>query len=245
MDDMKAIAFNSSPRMDKGNTAKILDPFLEGMKEEGADVELYYPAKLKIKPCQGELHCWLKHPGRCFQKDDMNDLYPKLHAADIVVLATPVYVDGMSGLMKMLMDRMVPLVQPFIELRDGHCRHTVRSEHKPHGKVVLVSNCGFWEMDNFDPLIVHVKAACRNMAREFSGALLRPHGAAMRIMLEMGIPIDDVVEAARQAGRQLVRTGRMSEETLATISRELMPMETYVAGANQFFQAEIERNRSE
>ena len=37
---MKVIAFNSSPRMDKGNTALILNPFLEGMREAGAEVEL-------------------------------------------------------------------------------------------------------------------------------------------------------------------------------------------------------------
>lgn len=43
-------------------------------------------------------------------------------------------------------------------------------------KMVLVSNCGFWEMDNFDPLLVHLKALCRNAEAEFVGALLRLHG---------------------------------------------------------------------
>lgn len=32
---MKVLAINSSPRMDRGNTALILNPFLEGMKEAG------------------------------------------------------------------------------------------------------------------------------------------------------------------------------------------------------------------
>jgi multimeric flavodoxin WrbA len=39
---MKVLAINSSPRMDKGNTALILNPFLEGMKEAGAEVDLFY-----------------------------------------------------------------------------------------------------------------------------------------------------------------------------------------------------------
>ena len=39
---MKVIAINSSPNMDKGNTAAILNPFLDGMKEAGAEVELYF-----------------------------------------------------------------------------------------------------------------------------------------------------------------------------------------------------------
>lgn len=238
---MKVMAFNCSPRMDKGNTAQILNPFLDGMKETGADVELLFTKRMKIKPCHGEFHCWIKHPGRCFQEDDMNDLYPRLHETDIIVLATPVYVDAVSGPMKMLLDRFIPMVQPLIELRDGHCRHVVREGHKTNGKLVLISNCGFWEMDNFDPLIVHMKAACKNMAREFAGALLRPHGEAIQNMLEMGMSLDDVFAAAKEAGVQLIRDGKMSDDTLNTVSRELMPLDMYLAGANMFFQQELDK----
>jgi len=227
--------------MDKGNTAQILSPFIDGMKDAGADVELYYTKKLKIKPCQGEFHCWLKTPGECFQNDDMKDLYPKLVKADIFVFATPVYVDGVSGPMKNLMDRMIPVVQPFFELRDGHCRHLTREGHSKNAKLVFVSSCGFWEMDNFDPAIVHMKAACKNMKREFAGALLRPHAAAIQVLLEMGMSLDDVFDAARDAGRQLIEDGKISEETLATVSRELMPLDAYMAGANQHFQEELEQ----
>ena len=238
---MRVMAFNCSPRMDKGNTAQILSPFLEGIKDAGADLELYYTKKLKIKPCQGEFACWLKTPGKCFQDDDMNELYPKLVSADVLVFATPVYVDGISGPMKNLMDRMIPIIQPFFELRDGHCRHLTREGHSKSAKLVLVSNCGFWEMDNFDPLVVHMKAACKNMSREFAGALLRPHGAAVQILLEMGMSLDDLFEAAREAGRQLIRDGEMSSENLDIVSRELMPLDAYMQGANQRFQEELEK----
>ena len=37
---MKVLALNGSPHMDDGNTAMILNPFLEGMKEAGANTEL-------------------------------------------------------------------------------------------------------------------------------------------------------------------------------------------------------------
>ncbi len=237
---MKVLAFNCSPKMDKGNTALILNPFLEGIREAGAEVELFYTKKLKINPCQGEFNCWLKTPGKCFQKDDMQMLYPKLREADVLIFATPVYVDGMSGPMKNLLDRMIlPGVQPFFELRDGHCRHPLREGTK-HGKVVLVSNCGFWEMDNFDPLLVQMKAFCRNAAREFAGALLRPHGGALRPMLEMGAPVNDIFEAAKEAGRQLVRDGEMSAVTLNNISRELLPQEMYIQRINQRFQQALD-----
>ena len=236
---MKVLAFNCSPRMDNGNTALILNPFLEGMKEVGAEVELFYTRKLKINPCHGGFICWLKTPGECWQKDDMQMLYPKLRKAEIYVFGTPVYVDGVSGPMKNLLDRIIPGAQPFFELRDGHCRHLLREGYK-YGKVVLVSNCGFWEMDNFDPLLVHTKAFCRNGAMEFAGALLRPHGEALRPMMEMGISLDDVFEAAREAGRQLVKDGRMSAETLNIVSRELVPLEMYIKAASEMFQQTLD-----
>lgn len=68
----KVLAINSSPKMEKGNTNLILTPFLEGIKEAGAEVELFYTNKLKIGPCKGDLNCWIKTPGECFQKDDEN-----------------------------------------------------------------------------------------------------------------------------------------------------------------------------
>ena len=236
---MKVLAINASPRMNKGNTALILNPFLEGMKEAGAHVELFYTRKLNINPCTGEFDCWIKTPGVCYQKDDMQMLLPKTHEADIMVFATPVYVDGVTGPMKNLIDRMLPRVQPFFELREGHCRHPLREGNKSQ-KVVLVSNCGLWELDNFDPLLVHMKAFCKNASNEFAGALLRPHGGRMNYMMRMGMSLDDIFDAANEAGRQLVEDGEMSAETLSTISREMMPRELYLQNINQCFQQALD-----
>ena len=237
---MEVLAFNSSPRKDKGNTALILNPFLEGMKEAGADVELFYTKDLNIKPCQGGFTCWIKTPGQCFQKDDMQMIYPKL-GADIIVFASPVYVDGINGPLKNLIDRCIPVAEPFIELRDGHCRHPLSDKTATKaGKVVLVSTCGFWEVDNFEPAVFHMKAACRNMSRTFAGALIRPGAHMFQAMLAMGAPVKDIVEAAKEAGRQLVKDGEMSDDTLKIISREIIPLEMFLQIANQTFKQQIE-----
>jgi multimeric flavodoxin WrbA len=218
--------------MDKGNTAAILAPFLDGMREAGAEVQVYYTKKLNIEPCQGEFDCWLKTPGKCFQHDDMEVLLPRLAEADIHIFATPLYTDGVSGPLKNLWDRMIPLAYPFFELRDGHCRLPHR-QGDVTSKVVLVSNCGFWELDNFEPLLAHMQARCRNNRQEFAGALLRPHGPALKPMADSGAPVNDVFEAARAVGRQLIQEGKMSSQTLATVSRPLMPLDMYVQSVNQ------------
>ena len=107
-------------------------------------------------------------------------------------------------------------------------------------KDVLVANYGFWGMDNFDSLLAYMKAYCMISSNEFAGAPLRPHGEAMGPMMERGMPRDDIFEAAREAGRQLVRDGEMAIETLNIVSRELLPLEMHVQMANQIFQQALD-----
>jgi multimeric flavodoxin WrbA len=161
---MKVLAINASPHRDKGNTGLILNPFLAGMKEHGAEIDVLYTKTMDIKPCLGCLKCWTKTPGVCVQKDDMDPVLPMIKAADVLVFATPLYWDGVSGPMKMFMDRMTPMGQPFIEIREGRDRHPVR-EGYGHGKVVVVSTCGYFGVENFDSLIHHSRAGvCRRAA---------------------------------------------------------------------------------
>jgi multimeric flavodoxin WrbA len=231
---MKVLSINSSPKKEKGNTAFILNPFLDGMKEAGADVERYYTSDLNINPCHGDFNCWTRTGGKCGQDDDMTILDPKMRDADVLVLASPVYCDGVTGPMKVLMDRTVPHVQPFFEIKDNHTRHPLQENVKKK-KIVLVSTCGLWEKDNFDPMLAHIKAYCRNANAEFAGALIRPHGGALGPMLEMGMPLKDILDASKEAGRQLVIDGKISNDTLNIISRELLPRDMYVQNVNQYF----------
>jgi multimeric flavodoxin WrbA len=170
----------------------------------------------------------------------MQMLIPKLAQADIWVFASPVYVDGITGPMKNLIDRMIPLMDSFMELQDGHCRKYPREGVK-RGKAVLVSSCGFWEMDNFDPLIVHMKAICMNFAREFSGALLRPHAPVLMKAVEGGREnANNILEAVKEAGCQLVKDGAMATETLNIVSSDLLPIEKYIQASNRGYQQAVE-----
>jgi multimeric flavodoxin WrbA len=173
----------------------------------------------------------------------MTWLIPKMKDADIQVLASPIYVWGVTGPMKIMMDRMVSLVQPFIEESDGKMRHLKREETKSH-QTVLVSNCGFWEMDNFDPILAQFQARSTHGNMQFAGALLRPHGPVLREMIELGAPVQDVLEAAREAGRQLVREGAISPELLNTISRPLISKDEYQKIANQQFTEVLRKNKN-
>lgn len=238
---MKVLAINASPHRDKGNTALILNPFLDGMREEGAEVEVLYTMKMDIKPCLGCLKCWTRTPGACIQKDDMKDVLPRIKAADVMVFATPLYWDGVSGPMKMFMDRMTPLGQPFIIMREGRDRHPVR-EGYGHGKIVVVSTCGYFGIENFDAMITHYKAVAINLEREFAGALLRPNAQSIQPMMMMGMgdQFTEIFTAAKRAGTELARNGKMKEATLSVIGRDIMDIETFMNNANKYFTKVLE-----
>lgn len=224
---MKVLALNGSPHMDNGNTAMILGPFLEGMKEAGANVDLYYTRNLKIGPCNGDMSCWFKNPGKCGQDDDMQMLLPKFREADVIVWASPVYYAGITGPLKNLMDRQLPL-------------HIFGESSGKTQKIVLISSCGFWDVTMFDPLISQMKALYARPGgnTEFVGALLRPGADAMRDMIngDGAAVLKSIFEAAKEAGRQLVKDGKISEKVLDNVSKKLISDEEYEEAANKMME---------
>ena len=64
-------------------------------------------------------------------------------------------------------------------------------------------------------------------------------------MLRKGYPVQDVVEAARKAGREIVKYGKIMEETQKTVSRELISLEDYVKILNQLFERTIQKYSEE
>ncbi len=239
---MKILAINGSPNL-HGVTMSLVNPFLEGAREAGAETELIHIKKLKINPCLGCLNCWFVTPGQCSQKDDMRALYPKLREADIWVLASPLYIGGVSGPIKMFLDRFLPLVLPFITRRNGRDRHPLRSGGK-HGGIVLVSSCGLWGMENFDPMVAHIKEVCEHASRYFAGALLRPHGPALPELMEsklLSYRAHNVFAAAREAGRQVALTGIIPDETAMAVSRNLLPRILYNMIVNKNFKRMLKK----
>ena len=93
-----------SPRL-RGNTHILVSHILDGAREAGADTDLVLLKDLTIQECDGCHACW--HGKPCPKADDMNDLYPRLIQADAIVLGSPVYWYGPTGLMKLFIDRLV------------------------------------------------------------------------------------------------------------------------------------------
>lgn len=99
----KVLVLSSSPRRG-GNSDLLCDQFTMGAQQAGHHAEKIFLKDKKINYCTGCGTC-LNGGKRCPQKDDMAEVLEKMIAADVMVMATPVYFYTMSAQMKTLIDR--------------------------------------------------------------------------------------------------------------------------------------------
>ncbi len=100
------LILSSSPR--KGGNSEILAAaFAKGAEKTGNHVETVYLREKQYSFCKGCFAC-LKL-GHCVIKDDAVEITAKMHDADVLVFATPVYYYSVSGQLKTMLDRANPL----------------------------------------------------------------------------------------------------------------------------------------
>lgn len=103
---MKILAVVGSRRK-KGNTASLARAALAGAEMEGARTELVFLGDYALQGCRGCEAC--RDTYRCAVQDDMQKLYPKLLAADGLILGSPTYFYNVSADMKAFIDRLYAL----------------------------------------------------------------------------------------------------------------------------------------
>ncbi|MFU2209617.1 NAD(P)H-dependent oxidoreductase [Solidesulfovibrio sp. C21] len=104
----------------------------ETAQEAGYVLDVVDVERLCVSPCKGCFGCWMKTPGRCLIDDPCRELVGRLVASDAVVFASPVVFGGLSGQMKMVLERCVlPALLPFFHKVAGRTRHPLRYGRNP------------------------------------------------------------------------------------------------------------------
>lgn len=99
----KILILSGSPRKD-GNSDLLCDQFRRGAEEAGHQVEKISLRDQQINYCIACDACQ-KNGGTCVHRDDMAGILERMSAAEVIVMATPVYFYTMNGQMKTLIDR--------------------------------------------------------------------------------------------------------------------------------------------
>lgn len=111
MDDMRILVLNGSPRA-QGGTAAMVAAFAEGAREAGHEVDVLDIARMDIHGCWGCEWCHGAGGGSCVQHDGMDAVYPLWDAADMIVIASPVYYGSFSGKMHCAINRTYAGMKP-------------------------------------------------------------------------------------------------------------------------------------
>lgn len=102
----KVLILSSSPRKG-GNSEMLAASFAEGAQAAGHSVETVFLREKAFGFCRGCLACL--QLGHCVIADDAVEIAARMHDADVLVFATPVYYYSISGQLKTMLDRANPL----------------------------------------------------------------------------------------------------------------------------------------
>ena len=105
------LILQGSPRA-KGNTAWMAEEYKNAAEEAGHKVTIVNVAKKKIAGCLACEYCHTKGNGACVQKDDMQELYPLLAEAEVLVIASPIYYFTLSAQIQAPIQRFYSMLKP-------------------------------------------------------------------------------------------------------------------------------------
>ena len=158
----KIVILMGSPRKN-GNTARLVESFARGAQNAGHTVKIFALHEMHINPCTGCL-CGGKdaaHP--CTLRDDMDLIYPHYIAADVVVLASPLYYWLMSAQLKCAIDRLFAVAE---------CTPGYRNPQKQSVLLMAAEGKKFEEIDDwYSRLMRHLN--WEDCGRILAGGVLR------------------------------------------------------------------------
>ncbi|MEA3339104.1 MAG: flavodoxin family protein [Chloroflexota bacterium] len=229
---MKILAINASYRGDKGHTRFLIDKLFAGAIAAGAECQVVTLAHLKVNRCLACGKCQTAERYKCVHddRDDVAAVFRQMAEADIVVYATPVYVFGLSGLLKTFLERFYgrgdsgDLSISKSGLMFHHVDHATCS--KPFVTLVCCDNL---EDETPRNVLAYFRAFAKFLDAPQVGVLVRNGGRLSGHghdpEREKQVPkILDVYAAYEQAGRELATEGRVRRSTERRANQEIVPV---------------------
>ncbi|HUI93423.1 MAG TPA: NAD(P)H-dependent oxidoreductase [Chitinivibrionales bacterium] len=220
---MKLLLLRGNPRKN-GFTRYLTDLFVKGVREAGGQLVDRDLSSLSIKNCTGCYSCWVTSPGKCIISDDMGSVLQDFLDADTVVFATPLNAFTVSGPLKNVMDRLLPLTQPtFEQSPPGLVRNSLRFPEKWPKKFAAIVVGAFKGEENFAAVQSTFSLFANAMSMEPAGDLIRPESHLLRFALAKPLTVKTIETAFVKAGYELATEGRITPETRQKAATPLAP----------------------
>jgi hypothetical protein len=130
------------------------------------------------------------------------ELFPKWLESDLVVYASPLYHFTINAEMKTFIERTLPVLEPFFLQHNGRTYHPIRGKAP---KIVVLSVADFPDEKFFHQLA--------EIYRPMAEALTSPYFKDIAV---------DILDATRQAGREIITPGKVSNDTMARVKQPMV-----------------------
>ncbi|WDV45197.1 flavodoxin family protein [Clostridiaceae bacterium M8S5] len=127
---MKTIVINEYTELKGNNGLMESNKFENELRHRYNNLYIIDLSKVKVKHCIGCWSCWWKTPGRCVYKD-LNQFYHEYITSDRAVYFAKITKSFVSGNIKNLLDRMIPLYLPYTTYKTGESMHVKRYDKYP------------------------------------------------------------------------------------------------------------------
>lgn len=165
---MNVCILMGSPRK-MGNTAALLEPFMEKLKEEGHSCNLIQLYDKQLNSCTACRNCqedWTVFG--CSKQDDMQEIFDGILACDLLVLASPIYSWYCTPPMKAVLDRMVYGMNKYYGEKKGPSLWAGK-------KAALITTCGYRPEKGADLWETGFKRYCKHSQLHYLGMLAERH----------------------------------------------------------------------
>jgi multimeric flavodoxin WrbA len=210
---MKILAINGSHRGRSGCSQILLDKLAEGATASGAEFETVVLAEQKINRCLACGYCSKPATlGHCVyeDQDDVKAIFERMRAADIIVYGSPVYVFGVTSLLKTFLDRFnsTGTATGLFLTQSGLIFH--HADRQVIGKpLVILTLCANIEQETVKNTLSYFQTFARYADAPIVGTLVDPL-------------VQDVLAAYVQAGRELALSGKISRSTEKAAAKPLL-----------------------
>jgi multimeric flavodoxin WrbA len=168
---MKVVIFNGSPRK-KGNTSALVDVMSERLISRGAEVDDVMLFVKNILGCNNCRACQNERlPLHCSINDDMIGLYDKFLSADVIVIATPIY-----------MWQFTPCTLAFLTRLHCLCKSSDFSYNDMKGKKIALALTMGDNVEVAEPAVSGLRQFCGYYSAEYLGALMVPFADREKIL---------------------------------------------------------------
>lgn len=211
---MKIVAINGSPKGIASTTNIMVNAFLNGAQAEGAEIANVFLSEKRIEHCKGCHVCWTKGAGQCVTSDDMLGVIAQLAGADVIIFASPVYFENISGMLKVFFDRMTMIGGPQSAAAAAVKEQQPKQPQPKAPKLMMISSCGHPNKTEFDVISLWIKKVAQKMHMELIGEI---YAAQSRILAapttEMQATVNNYLKTLESAGKEVVKDMKISENT--------------------------------